>query len=73
MAIWASLDHINVLPFKGFCFFPLGDDGVEETIFSLVSPWMAHGSIGQYIQSHPNVDRVFLASINLSLSTGIQR
>ncbi|KZS87862.1 kinase-like protein, partial [Sistotremastrum niveocremeum HHB9708] len=60
IAIWSSLDHINVLPFKGFCFFPLGHQDSEDSLFSLVSPWMTHRTIRDYLTEHPKADRIAL-------------
>ncbi|KZT35167.1 kinase-like protein [Sistotremastrum suecicum HHB10207 ss-3] len=58
--IWSSLHHPNVLSFKGFCFFPVGD--TEDSLFSLVSPWMTHGTVMEYIEDHPEVDKVLIMS-----------
>ncbi|KZT31696.1 kinase-like protein [Sistotremastrum suecicum HHB10207 ss-3] len=58
LTLWSSLDHINILPFKGACFFPGSDPTSEESVFSMVSPWMAHGTIKDYLEKYPSEDRL---------------
>ncbi|KAG6908757.1 hypothetical protein DXG01_003369 [Tephrocybe rancida] len=52
--LWSQLDHQNLLPFYGIYRFRNG--------LSLVSPWMEHGDINNYLQSYGTADRVLLAS-----------
>lgn len=51
-----GLDHPNVLPFLGLRRDP--DRGL-----AMVSPWMEHGNVVQYLKRYPNVDRLQLVSI----------
>lgn len=44
MAIWAELDHANILPFYGYV--------VENEYPSLVSEWMDNGTIKSYLQTN---------------------
>ncbi|KAJ3975898.1 kinase-like domain-containing protein [Lentinula raphanica] len=52
--VWKQLDHPNVLPFKG----------VNEDLFSpsycLISPWMKHGNVMEFLQRHPDQGRLSL-------------
>jgi len=52
---WRRSQHENVLPFLGitndFSRFP-----------SLVSPWMENGSVNDYLQDHPNAERITILS-----------
>ncbi|KZS87889.1 kinase-like protein [Sistotremastrum niveocremeum HHB9708] len=57
LKLWSSLHHKNILSFIGVCFFPLRN---QETLFSLVSPWMNHGTIAEYVDKHPCVNRISL-------------
>ncbi|KZT40779.1 kinase-like protein [Sistotremastrum suecicum HHB10207 ss-3] len=62
MCLWARMEHSNVLPFLGYCFFPthtLAQDG-DGSPFSLVSPWMKNGTVISYIKENPLVDRTVL-------------
>ncbi|KZS87891.1 kinase-like protein, partial [Sistotremastrum niveocremeum HHB9708] len=40
----------------------------SETLFSLVSPWMSHGTIGEYVHKYPDVDRM---SLMIDVAEGI--
>ncbi|KAF8150290.1 kinase-like domain-containing protein [Mycena galopus ATCC 62051] len=44
--LWKNLHHPNILPFLGIdrCSFP--------SFFYLVSPWMEHGTVINYLQTH---------------------
>ncbi|KZT35160.1 kinase-like protein, partial [Sistotremastrum suecicum HHB10207 ss-3] len=57
LKLWSSLHHCNILPFIGICFPPITD---SETSFSLVSPWMNNGTISEYVNKNPEVDRIAL-------------
>ncbi|EMD31390.1 hypothetical protein CERSUDRAFT_119782 [Gelatoporia subvermispora B] len=47
--IWKHLDHPNITPFYGI--------DTSESRFSLVSQWMEHGTIKQYLRDYPDADR----------------
>ncbi|KZS96507.1 kinase-like protein [Sistotremastrum niveocremeum HHB9708] len=70
MNLWSRLDHPNVLSFLGFYFFkfpnesPAGDPGQ----LSLISPWMYNGTARQYVQKHPEADRL---AITRGVATGL--
>ncbi|KAF8071438.1 kinase-like domain-containing protein [Lyophyllum atratum] len=51
--LWGQLLHPNVLPIYGLYRF--------RNRICLVSPWMEHGDITQYLKNHPDADRVKLA------------
>jgi serine/threonine protein kinase len=48
VVVWKRLSHPNILPFWGVS---------RASPFSLVSPWMSHGSIRSYIKQNPESDR----------------
>ncbi|KAK7437402.1 Rho guanine nucleotide exchange factor [Stygiomarasmius scandens] len=56
--LWKQLKHPNVLPFLGLYFL----DDTKQRI-CLISPWMEHGNLRQYLQDHCDkpIDRVLLA------------
>ncbi|KZS87864.1 kinase-like protein, partial [Sistotremastrum niveocremeum HHB9708] len=56
LRLWHSLNHMNILSFKGVCFFPLGVR--DESLFAMVSPWMRNGTIREYLKNSPEVDRL---------------
>ncbi|KZT36092.1 kinase-like protein, partial [Sistotremastrum suecicum HHB10207 ss-3] len=59
LSLWHSLEHDNILSFKGVCYFPTGLP--DESLFSMVSPWMRNGTIKEYIKRYPsNIDRICL-------------
>jgi serine/threonine protein kinase len=51
---WKLLSHENVVPFLGASFSP--------TTVSLVSIWMEHGNINEYIRERPDCNRLQLVS-----------
>ncbi|KZS88610.1 kinase-like protein, partial [Sistotremastrum niveocremeum HHB9708] len=51
---WAVLDHPNIAPFLGFSFYDVGQD---VKLLALVSPWMANGSLSDYLKHYPSADR----------------
>ncbi|KZS95202.1 kinase-like protein, partial [Sistotremastrum niveocremeum HHB9708] len=53
LKLWASVNHANILPFIGICFFPHSS---SDFTFSLVSPWMANGTISDYIRKYPGTE-----------------
>ncbi|EMD31549.1 hypothetical protein CERSUDRAFT_162781 [Gelatoporia subvermispora B] len=59
--IWKYLDHPNITPFYG----------IERSgpRFSLVSQWMEHGTIRQYLQNYPDADRLELV---VHIATGLK-
>ena len=50
--MWKSLLHPNVLPLMGVA--------TTETRFTMVSEWMVHGNINDFVKTHPDVDRLRL-------------
>ncbi|KAF9651282.1 kinase-like protein, partial [Thelephora ganbajun] len=52
VALWKRLSHPNVVPFLGVCDSPVP--------LSMVSEWMPNGSVRQYVQDHPEADRLKL-------------
>ncbi|KAI5899651.1 kinase-like protein [Schizophyllum commune H4-8] len=55
--IWRQLNHPNVLPFYGVYYM---DDA--RSMLCLVSPWMEHGHVMEYLRkSPPSINRVALA------------
>ncbi|KAH7922689.1 kinase-like protein [Leucogyrophana mollusca] len=62
--IWSRLSHPNLLPFYGI--FYLAND---RSRISLVSPWIEHGHIGQYLERFPQTDREPLA---MDIAQGIE-
>ena len=49
--IWRQLKHSHVLPLLGICRMP----SIDSRAF--VVPWMAGGSLTDYLLNHPNADR----------------
>lgn len=58
VVLWRFLQHPNVIPLIGI--------SMSENRFAMVSEWMIHGNINQYVEAHPEADR-------LSLLTGVAR
>ena len=52
--MWKHMTHPNILPFLG----------VTTTPFQLVSVWMSGGKLSEYIEKHPDVDRVGLVRVH---------
>lgn len=50
--MWKFLQHPNVLPLLGVT--------ISENLFAMVSDWMTNGNINEFIQAHPDVDRLGL-------------
>jgi serine/threonine protein kinase len=51
---WSKCDHPNVLPFLGFAF-------VGGRI-AMISPWMQHGTLPEYLARQPHANRCQLVS-----------
>ena len=53
---WSALEHDknNLIPFIGYC------EGVRGPLLGLVSKWMPDGRILQYLENHPDTDRLSL-------------
>jgi len=49
---WKPLRHPNVLPLIGVT--------MTETLFAMVSEWMAGGNICDFVKTNPNTDRLEL-------------
>jgi hypothetical protein len=54
---WRYLDHQNILPLLG-----VSQDAVAPRP-SLVTPWMANGSILEYLGDHKDVDQLSLVRV----------
>jgi hypothetical protein len=52
---WKSLLHPNVLPLMGVT--------MTETQFAMISEWMVHGNINDFVKAHPDADRLGLVSL----------
>lgn len=61
--IWRNLWHPNVLPFHGI--YHLNE---KKLSVCLVSPWMEHGNIRQFLEEVPNADRGRLVRVSHSIS-----
>ncbi|KAL5525891.1 hypothetical protein ACEPAG_7229 [Sanghuangporus baumii] len=48
IAVWASLNHPNILPFLGFI--------LENGYPSLISEWMELGTVRKFLENHPDFD-----------------
>ena len=48
--MWKRLAHLNILPLLG----------VTTTPLQLISNWMPGGDLPEYIESHPDADRLGL-------------
>ena len=49
---WKHLRHPNVLPLLGVT--------VSESRFAMVSKWMEHGNINEFVEKNPHVNRTEL-------------
>ncbi|THH03007.1 hypothetical protein EW145_g6609 [Phellinidium pouzarii] len=54
LRIWSKLQHINILPLKGF----IRED--KNVYPSLVTDWMENRSLSQYLQTNSEVDSFFM-------------
>ncbi|KAJ7136910.1 kinase-like domain-containing protein, partial [Mycena epipterygia] len=50
---WAGLDHPNILPFLG-----VNEQIAPYQSFCLISPWMDHGNLMNFLESNPDFDRL---------------
>jgi len=55
--LWGHISHPNLLPFYGI--YHLDDDHGR---ICLVSPWMEHGNVHEYLEKHPDASRHLLVS-----------
>ena len=53
--MWKHLAHPNIVPLLGMTSTPL----------QLISKWMPNGDLTEYIEKHPNTDRLALVSVSL--------
>lgn len=51
--IWMALQHPHISPLLGF---------VLEDDLCIISPWYTNGNVTEYIDRHPEVDRIKLVS-----------
>jgi len=62
--MWNTLHHPNVLPLLGVM--------MTDNHFAMVSEWMANGNITEFVEAHPDADRLELVGCSfhvfLSLS-----
>ena len=54
------------------CPYILKFDGVfyHNGVPAIVTPWMRHGNIIEYLEKHSDVDRLRLVSLNIPVSNG---
>ena len=52
MSIWAKLNHPNILPLLGYMF--------EKDYPSLISEWMEHGTVRDFLRKNPPFDITYL-------------
>jgi hypothetical protein len=56
---WKTLRHPNILPLIGA--------KLSKNEFTMISEWMINGNINDFIQAHPNVNRVKLVGFALEI------
>jgi hypothetical protein len=49
---WKTLRHPNILPLVGVI--------MSETQFAMISDWMVHGNINDFVKAHPDANRLEL-------------
>jgi hypothetical protein len=54
------LRHPNVLPLIGVM--------MSDNQFAMISDWMVHGNINDFVKAHPDVKRLELVGFSLSAS-----
>ncbi|EJD04732.1 kinase-like protein [Fomitiporia mediterranea MF3/22] len=52
--VWASFEHPHILPLLGIC------SGLEGNRTALISRWMEHGTVENFIKMNPGADRLKL-------------
>ena len=57
MIVWRQVSCPYVLKFKGVFY--------HNDMPAIVTPWMPHGNITEYLEEHPEVDKLHLVSSNL--------
>ena len=58
--MWRALRHPNVLPLIGVM--------MSETQFAMVSDWMVNGNVNEFVNAHPDTNRLKLVGCSLKLS-----
>lgn len=58
--LWGQLSHTNVLPFYGISRL----DDTRQRI-GLVSPWMEHGNVNEFLVRNPDADRRLLVHFHV--------
>ena len=53
--VWRHVSSPNVLKFNGVFY--------HNDVPAIVTPWMAHGNITEYLENHPDADRLRLVSL----------
>ncbi|KAJ7585973.1 kinase-like domain-containing protein, partial [Mycena floridula] len=65
--LWSQLTHLNVLPLYGIYHL----ENVKESPVGMVSPWMDHGNIQQFL-SRGNEERINRCSLILDIGCGLE-
>jgi hypothetical protein len=55
---WKTLRHPNILPLIGVI--------MSETQFAMISDWMVHGNINDFVKAHPDANRLELVGFSFS-------
>ncbi|KAF8959522.1 kinase-like domain-containing protein [Flammula alnicola] len=63
--LWRQFHHPNVLSFYGVHLWPQD----PRPVICLISPWMSHGNILEYLKRNPNADRL---SLIFDIASGLQ-
>jgi hypothetical protein len=58
--VWKTLRHPNVLPLIGVT--------MSEYQFAMISDWMVHGNINDFVKVRPDVNRLELVGFSLRVS-----
>lgn len=53
--IWKTLQHENILPLIGVT--------MSESHFAMVSDWMVNGNICEFVEAHPDENRIQLVGL----------
>jgi hypothetical protein len=55
---WKTLRHPNILPLVGVI--------MSETQFAMISDWMVHGNINDFVKAHPDANRLELVGLSFT-------
>jgi hypothetical protein len=53
---WKTLRHPNILPLIGVI--------MSESQFAMISDWMVHGNINDFVKAHPDANRLELVGLS---------